>query len=286
MAAKAASRNRRPMILLHGAVAALYALAAWALWPQAATALPGARAASARVPVSWVAILVPGALLLHAWMAGSEFATPEGLDLSLPNAVSIVAALVALVAWASGLLKTLPVVGTVVLPVAAIASLLPAFVTNPHRFPYASESWAALHVAVALVSYSLFLVAALQALLLMGLEKRLRHHLPDPGATGVPPLLTLERFLFRLVTVGFVLLTLTLGSGMLFSERIFGKPMLFTHRNVLSLLGWLTFGALLWGRWRYGWRGRVALRWIVAGTLFVFLAYLGEKFVLEVLLKR
>jgi ABC-type uncharacterized transport system permease subunit len=73
---------------------------------------------------------------------------------------------------------------------------------------------------------------------------------------------------------------------MLFSEQIFGKPLLFTHRNVFSLLGWLTFAALLVGRWRYGWRGRVALRWIVVGTLFVFLAYLGEKFVLEVLLRR
>jgi ABC-type uncharacterized transport system permease subunit len=51
----------------------------------------------------------------------------------------------------------------------------------------------------------------------MGLEKRLHRRLPDPGAAGLPPLLTLERFLFRLVTAGFVLLTLTLASGMLFS---------------------------------------------------------------------
>jgi ABC-type uncharacterized transport system permease subunit len=274
------------MILLHVAVAALYALAAWALWPKQDAESAVAPAATTSAPIAWIPMLVPAALLLHAWMAGHEFATPDGLDLSLPNAVSIVAALVALVAWAAGLLKTLPVIGTVVLPVAAVASLLPAFVTNPHRFSYAGEPWAALHIAVALVSYSLFLVAALQALLLMGLEKRLRRHLPDPGATGLPPLLTLERFLFRLVTVGFALLTLTLASGMLFSEQIFGKPMLFTHRNVFSVLGWITFAALLWGRWRYGWRGRVALRWIVAGTVFVFLAYLGEKFVLEVLLNR
>ncbi len=274
------------MILLHAAVAALYALAAWALWPQPVADMPGAKAGLAHPARQWTVILVPAALLLHAFLAGREFATPDGLDLSLPNAVSVVAALVALVAWASGLLSTLPAIGTVVLPVAAIASLLPAVVTNPHRFPYAGEPWAALHVGVALVAYALFLVAALQALVLMGLERRLRRHLPDPGASGLPPLLTLERFLFRMVTVGFVLLTFTLASGMLFSEQIFGRPMLFTHKSVFSLLGWLTFAALLWGRWRYGWRGRVALRWIVAGTVFVFLAYLGEKFVLEVLLGR
>ena len=231
-------------------------------------------------------MLLPLALLLHAWVAGREIAAPDGLDLSLPHALSVVAGLVALVAWASGLLRTMPAIGTVVLPVAALASLLPALTMNPHRFAYGGEPWAALHVGVALVSYALFLVAALQALVLMGLEKRLHRRLPDPGATGLPPLLTLERFLFRLVTVGFVLLTLTLASGMLFSEQIFGKPVMFTHKSVFSVLGWLTFGALLWGRWRYGWRGRVALRWIIAGTVFVFLAYLGSKFVLEVLLGR
>jgi ABC-type uncharacterized transport system permease subunit len=274
------------MILLHAAVVGLYALGAWALWPQPVPAAPGAKTPAVHSLRSWAAVLLPAAILLHAWLAGREFATPGGLDLSLPHAVSIVAALVALVAWASGLLTTLPAIGTVVLPVAAIGSVLPALVSHPHRFPFAGEPWAALHVGIALVAYALFLVAALQALVLMGLEKRLRKHLPDPGATEVPPLLTLERFLFRMVTIGFVLLTLTLASGMLFSEQIFGRPMLFTHKSVFSVLGWLTFAGILWGRWRYGWRGRVALRWIVVGTVFVFLAYLGEKFVLEVLLGR
>jgi ABC-type uncharacterized transport system permease subunit len=275
------------MILLHVVTAALYALAAWALWPQPSSELAGAaQKAAARPPAMAATLLLPAALLLHGWMAGREIATPDGLDLSLPHALSVVAGLVALVAWISGLLRTLPAIATVVLPVAAVSSLIPALSTNPHRFPYAVEPWAALHVGVALVSYALFLVAAVQALVLMGLEKRLHRRLPDPGAAGLPPLLTLERFLFRLVTVGFVLLTLTLASGMLFSEQIFGKPVVFTHKSVFSVLGWLTFGALLWGRWRYGWRGRVALRWIIAGTVFVFLAYLGSKFVLEVLLGR
>ena len=212
--------------------------------------------------------------------------TPEGLDVSLPNAVSVVAGLVAAVAWVSGLLATLPAIGTVVLPVAAVASLLPALIVSAHRFAYAGESLAAAHVAVALVSYAMFLVAALLALVLMGLEKRLRRRLPEAEAPAVPPLLTLERYLFRLVAAGFALLTLTLASGMLFTEQLFGKPLVFNHKSVFSVLGWLTFGALLLGRWRYGWRGRVALRWIIAGTVFVFLAYLGSKFVLEVLLGR
>lgn len=273
------------MILLHLTVAALYAVAAWAFWPLPPVGQGGA-AAPARSSAAWAVWLVPAAIAVHAWVAWHDIAAPDGLDLSLLNALSVVAGLVAAVAWASGLLRTLPVVGTIVLPVAAIAGLAPAYFENPHRFSYAAEPWAAAHVAVALVAYALFLVAALQALVLMGLEKRLHRRLPDPGAAALPPLLTLERFLFRLVGVGFVLLTLTLASGMFFSEELFGRPLVWNHKSVFSVLGWLTFGALLLGRRRYGWRGRVALRWILAGTAFVFLAYLGSKFVLEVLLRR
>jgi ABC-type uncharacterized transport system permease subunit len=279
------------MILLHVAAAALYALAVGALWPSRAAAA-GSAAAPARA--AWGYWLLPAAHLLHAWAVVQDTATAQGLDFSLLNAISVVGALLAAVAWASGLLRTVPAISAIILPLAAAAVLLPALLprlspaifANPHRLAYGAESLAALHVAVALVSYAMFLVAAVLALVVMGLEKRLRHSLLDPASATVPPLLTLERFLFRLVTVGFVLLTATLASGMLFTEQLFGKPLTFTHKSVFSMLGWLTFGALLWGRWRYGWRGRVALRWIIAGSLFVFLAYLGSKFVLEVLLGR
>ncbi len=281
------------MILLHVAAAALYALTAGVLWPSLART-GNAGDARRRVPVAWGVWLLPAALLLHAWVVVQDTATAHGLDVSLLNAISAVGALVAAVAWASGLLRTLPAIGTIILPLSAAAVLLPAVLpllfpsvfANPHRVAYGAESLAALHVAVALVSYAMFLVAAVLAFVVMALEKRLRHRLPDPGSAAIPPLLTLERFLFRLIAVGFALLTLTLASGMLFTEQLFGKPLTFTHKTVFSVLGWLTFGALLWGRCRYGWRGRVALRWIIAGTVFVFLAYLGYKFVLEVVLGR
>jgi len=278
------------MILLHLVVATLYGFAAWVLWPTIEAPVregaPAAVPALRRPAPEFAAWLVPMALLFHAWLISRNFVSAEGLDLSLDNALSIVAGLVAALAWLSGLLRTLPVIGTVVLPVAAVASLLPVLITHRHRFPYASEPWAAMHVAIALVAYALFIVAALEALVLMGLEKRLRRHLPDLRTDAMPPLMTLERFLFRLVSAGFVLLTLTVVSGVVFSEELFGRPFTFTHKSVFSVLGWLTFGALLWGRWRYGWRGRTALRWILVGTGFLFLAYFGSKFVVEVLLGR
>lgn len=262
-------------ILIQVAAAAAYAAAAWAHWP-----------APARTQVPpYAGWLVPVALALHAAGLAFAIATPDGFDLSLTNAVSLVALLCVLVTWAGGFLRTLPGSAAVVLPVAAAAALASALIVAPHRFPYAGEPWAAVHIAIALCAYAFLLVAAVTALLMTGLEKRLHRGLPESG-DGTPPLLTLERYLFRLIAVGFLLLTATLATGALFSEEVFGKPFKLTHKSLLSLLAWLTFGALLLGRWRFGWRGRKARNLIVAGSALLVLAYLGYKFVLEVVLGR
>ncbi len=262
------------MILLHLAAAALYGIAAWMRWPRGG--------AAARVPGG--AWLVPLALALHAFVIARAIFRPDGLDVSFVNALSLVAGLAVLVAWASGLFHLLPQVATVVLAMAAAGVLVHTFGASPHRFQYGDSPWAIAHIAIALIAYALFVVAALQAVILTGLERRLRGGVDAAGET--PPLLTLERYLFRLVWAGFVLLTLALASGFLFSEELFGKPVTFTHKNVFSVAGWLAFAVLLFGRARYGWRGRTALRFIVGGTVLLVLGYLGSKFVSEILLNR
>jgi len=264
-------------ILIHVLAAALYGIAAWTRWPAAGAFSTEHGAAR------W---LLPLAVGVHAAALLPAIATPEGLDISLPNAASLVAGLVVVVAWVSGFLRTLPGSAAIVLSVAAVAALLPAVFHDPHRFSYAGEAWATLHIAVALGAYAILLVAALAALLMTGLEKRLHRGLPAAGGEGTPPLLTLERYLFRLIGAGFLLLSLTLASGVLFSEQVFGRPFNLTHKSLFSFLAWLTFGALLVGRWRFGWRGRRARIWILAGAGLLVLAYLGSKFVLEVLLQR
>jgi ABC-type uncharacterized transport system permease subunit len=173
-----------------------------------------------------------------------------------------------------------------VLPVAALCALLPALSPTGYRFPYADAPLAAAHIAVSLVANALLVVAALQALVLTRLEQRLHRAAPSATAGETPPLLTLERYLFRLIAAGFVLLTVSLVSGVLFSEALFGKPMALTHKIVLTVAGWIVFAVLLVGRWRYGWRGRTAQKWIIGGTLLLVLGYLGSKFVLEVILHR
>jgi len=96
----------------------------------------------------------------------------------------------------------------------------------------------------------------------------------------------MERLLFLLIGLGFALLTLTLITGMTLSESLFGHALRFTHETLFAVIAWIVFGVLLAGRLVYGWRGRVAMRWALAGFLMVLLAGVGSRFVLEVILGR
>ena len=186
------------------------------------------------------------------------------------------------------------------LPLPSVRSLLAAAgifaVVAASVFPGdakpAHSALAPLHFALGVGSYALFAAAVLHATLLDRAERRLRaggtailaRSAAGGGSSGAAvgmPLLQLERLTFRFVEAGFVLLTLTLALGMFTMA-----PWRWDHKSVFSLLAWLVIAALLVGRrWR-GWRGRQATRWLYAGAVLLLLAYVGSRFVLEVVLGR
>jgi ABC-type uncharacterized transport system permease subunit len=174
---------------------------------------------------------------------------------------------------------------TLVLPLTAVGAVLPAIFPAVHTLVNTSFAFNA-HVLAAMLVYSLFTIAALHAGLMFLVEKRLHHPTLPRLLRTLPPLLTMEKLLFRIVAVGFVLLTLTLISGVVFSEQVFGKPWQINHKFVFGVLSWSVFAALLLGHRFYGWRGRKAVHWIMSGYAFLLLAYLGTKFVMEILLHR
>ncbi|MCS4509681.1 cytochrome C assembly family protein [Xylophilus ampelinus] len=146
-----------------------------------------------------------------------------------------------------------------------------------------NSPWLPLHLALGVASYGLFAAALVHAWLMTRAEKQMR--LAADPQSGMP-LLMLERLTFRFVNAGFVLLTATLAAGLLFGETLYGRAWRWDHKAVFSVLSWLTFLVLLLGRARFGWRGRNALRWLYIGSTLLLLAYVGSRFVLEVVLHR
>jgi ABC-type uncharacterized transport system permease subunit len=155
-----------------------------------------------------------------------------------------------------------------------------------HIVTYTAQPLFTLHFAIAMLAYALFIVATVHAVVILAEEKWLHRGVLPPFLKALPPLLEMEALLFRILFAAFVLLTLTLITGVFFSEQLFNKPFAVTHKIVFAFLSWLIFGGLLAGRHYRGWRGRRAVYWTLAGFASLLLAYIGAKVVLEIFLKR
>jgi len=231
-----------------------------------------------------LAVLVP--LISHAMLLYSSVFAGDSMHLGVGNAVSTIVWLTVLIYWLGNFFYNIEGLQAMVMPVAAACALLPALFPPVRALPNTELAAFKVHLLISLFAYSLFTIASLHVLLMALLERRLHGGELPAALQKLPPLLTMETLLFRIITAGFVLLTLTLATGIVFSEELFGQAMRFNHKTVFGILSWLIFAALLGGRQLYGWRGRIAVRWTLTGFLMLVLAYIGSKFVLEVILGR
>lgn len=271
---------------LNFTTAALYALIALAVWLPFASHV-GANAGVA--PIGRLTLLRAAyvtALFAHGTALGYSLLDGDGLNIGFSHAVSLIIWLVMgayfLIGFDNLLLK---LVAMYLAPLAIAAVLLPVALPAQRVVHYAGFAFK-LHFVAAILAYALFTVAALHALLMIFLEKRLHAGTMPESLQGMPPLLRIERLLFQLLSVAFLLLTATLVSGVFFSEDLFGKAFQLTHKTVFAVFSWIIFAGLLLGHWKFGWRGRTAVRWTLIGFVLLLLSYVGSKFVLEIILKR
>jgi len=274
-----------PELLLYFSTAACWLLLSGLSWRASRPALAGGP--EVRPDMRFESLLVPVALVLHAMLLYQRVLTPEGMDLGVANAVSLLVWLTLLIYWVASLVYDgLAGILGMIAPVALVALLMQAAVPTHHYVRYADDPLFTLHFGIAMLAYALFIVATIHALLMLALEKWLHRGVLPPFLRSLPPLLEMEALLFRILLAAFVLLTLTVVSGLFFSEQLFGKPLTITHKTLFGILSWCIFGALLAGHYFRGWRGKTAVRWTLAGFTALLLAYIGSKVVLELILKR
>jgi len=204
-------------------------------------------------------------------------------DVSLPHLLSLCALVIILLLIASTLTRReLYAGGLVALPIAAGVLLL-EWIVPPHAIPLTEASaGTAVHIVSSVLAFGILSIASVYALFVFFIDHFLRRHHLNPLVRSLPPLEVLENLLFKFIAAGFTLLTVSLISGMIFINDIFAQHLV--HKTLLSIMAWLVFGILLWGRWRFGWRGSLAVRLTLAGIVLLLLSYFGSKFVLETLL--
>ncbi|MBT8038839.1 MAG: cytochrome c biogenesis protein CcsA [Xanthomonadales bacterium] len=224
-------------------------------------------------------VVVHGYAQYTHWFAG---AVP---DVSVAPLLSLCALVIILLLLTSTLTeKRLFTAGLVALPLAAMVLALELVI--PHQ-PFTLDKMStgiAVHLVSSVLAFGLLSIAGLYAFFVFIIDYFLRRHHLNPVVRTLPPLEVLEHLLFQLITAGFLMLTISLGSGIIFINDIFAQHLV--HKTVLSVLTWLVFGVLLFGRWRYGWRGSLAVRMTLAGVVLLILSYFGTKLVLEVILGR
>ncbi|MEB0134486.1 cytochrome c biogenesis protein CcsA [Actimicrobium sp. CCC2.4] len=256
-------------------------------------------ASCAFLPTRWRLPISGGVALawtLHGLGLWSDVVVQDSLRLGFAQMLSAALWISVAVYWVENRNMALDSMRVLMLPVAAVAVLLPivfpgnvvALDGKTALFPW--------HVAVAMLAYSTLTTAAFHAVL-MAVQESYLHARRGPlserkggwyasAIAHLPALLTMEKMLFRLIAIGFGLLTLTVLSGLLFSEQLFGKALTWDHKTIFTLLSWVLFGVLLAGRHWRGWRGRTALTFTLTGFVTLLLAYVGSRFVFEVVLHR
>jgi ABC-type uncharacterized transport system permease subunit len=273
-----------PLILLHLIAATLYAGLALRFWRTRWRGPALDRPNHGLLPWERGSLLL--VLLLHGVLLIDEIFPAGAMRFGFSAAASMILWLAIALYWIESIYARMDGLQMLGLPLAAICVLLPVAFPGTHILVHADSAIFRAHFLVAMLAYSLFTLAALHAILMAVAEKRLHRGRLTPFLAGLPPLMTMEALLFRLIHIAFGLLTLTLASGIIFSEALFGKALAFNHKTVFAIISWIIFAHLLAGRHFRGWRGRTALRWTLAGFAALVLAYVGSRFVLEVILGR
>ncbi|MFA7633257.1 MAG: cytochrome c biogenesis protein CcsA [Thiohalomonadaceae bacterium] len=221
---------------------------------------------------------------LHGFLLHKAVFLPFGLNLHFFSMISLITWLAALLLLLAVLSQPVENLGNIIFPLSALGLVMQTLWPMSDSNLVSLSTEVQIHVLISVLAYSLLALAAVQAMLLAVQDHQLRNRHPGGFIRALPPLETMEKLLFRMIGLGFLLLSLSLLTGFLYLEDIFAQHLV--HKTVLSVIAWAVFAVLLWGRWRIGWRGRKAITWSLAGFIVLMIAYLGSKLVLELILQH
>lgn len=224
------------------------------------------------------------AMACHAALAWHSLTAGGGLNLGFFKVFAVLSLVMNLACMIA--LNWRPLQGMLIalFPLSAVAVLITTLGPNTAAAEQDLELGVAVHIGSSIVAYSVLTLAAVQAALLAAQDKQLKEHQMGGLLAILPPLQLMESMLFELIWVGVAALTLSIGSGVIFMEDIFAQHLV--HKTVLSIVAWVLFSVLLWGRHRLGWRSQTAVRLTISGFVLLMLAFLGSKLVLELVLQR
>lgn len=243
----------------------------WALWQNKPIAKPVA-----------LALLLVG-MLVHGAMLYPKIITLYGLNFNVFNVISLTSLFMLLFYWLFCLYRPILPLGILATPI-ALGGVIIGFGNAPYQPLSHIGLGLQLHIVLSLAAYCVLFMAAVQAVMLRLQIRELKSQsIHRVWVNKLPALQSMEGLLFDMITLGFVLLSFSLVLGFMDMQSLLGQHL--AHKAVFSVLSWLVFGALLVGHWRSGWRGARATNMTLSGVGLLGMAFIGTKFVLEIVLK-
>ncbi len=219
------------------------------------------------------------ALILHIFALHFPLMLGKAMALNFFTLASYVMWFISLVLFITTIKRRIESLAIFILPYTVLSMILAIQLSSNAGHFIQMRSGLGLHVLLSLLAYSLLLLASFQALLLSYQNMRLHTHQMSGLMRALPSLEDMEHLLFRFITLGVILLTFSLISGFIYLDDLFAQHV--AHKTILSLVAWVVFSILLFGRWKYGWRGRKAIHWTLAGFIILMIAFFGTKFIQE-----
>lgn len=224
------------------------------------------------------------AVTVHGFSAIGALQSDDGINLGFFKVSSLIFWIINL-AFLLGLLRR-PLLNLLLIlyPLSSIAVITSALAPGTTQAFDAFSTGMLIHIGSSVLAYAVLTIAACQAAAVAAQDYQLRHRHTRGLVQILPPLQLMESMLFELLWVGLILLTLAIGSGMVFLEDIFAQHLV--HKTVLTIAAWVLFATLLWGHHQLGWRSQTAVRFTLSGFAVLMLGYFGSKLVLEIILQR
>ncbi len=147
--------------------------------------------------------------------------------------------------------------------------------------PLLQSSWLAVHTVLAFLGDAAFAMAAGIGLMYLVQEHFLKKKRLGSLFHRLPNLQILDEINYKLITLGFPLLTLAIITGAIWAESTLGSYWRWDPKEVWSLITWFIYVLVLHARLRVGWKGRKAAILSIIGFAVVLFTFFGVNLLLK-----
>jgi cytochrome c-type biogenesis protein CcsB len=174
--------------------------------------------------------------------------------------------------------------GAFIMPVVFIlmlsSSVLPREI-NPSLNPVLKSYWLGIHTTLAFIGDAAFAMAAGVGVMYLIQERYLKSKHPSSLFQRLPSLQILDEINYRLISLGFPLLTLAIVTGVIWANTAWGTYWRWDPKEVWSLITWLVYALVLHLRLTIGWRGKKAAGLSILGFILVIFTFFGVNLLLK-----